>query len=171
MDRIIVSRHQASIEFIAHQLGGQRVYVGPDGGRHTNRLRAEADYGHEFAEFVCVRRREWDGTIGCAQCGVNHPDCHTNNERIVLDDIPVTTGNVTAEDVRGKTVYGVLPLHLAAAAASVWAIEFSGAPPRGQEYTLPEMVASGARLRPYVVISGETGHFGTCPLCSGHGVC
>lgn len=55
------------------------------------------------------------------------------------------------EDVKGAIVAGNLPLHLAAAAAEVVAVEFSGPAPRGQEYGLEEMIAAGARLRRYRV--------------------
>lgn len=65
-------------------------------------------------------------------------------------DAPVIA-SATADDVRGKTVAGNLPLHLAALAAEVVAVEFSGPPPRGAEYTLIEMRAAGARLVSYVV--------------------
>ncbi len=61
------------------------------------------------------------------------------------------TAEVTAQDVRGKSVAGNLPLHLAAAAHDVWAVEFEGAPPRGAEYGLKEMQAAGARLARYAV--------------------
>ena len=64
--------------------------------------------------------------------------------------VPVLS-SVTAEDVRGKVVYGNLPLHLAAEARAVVAVEFTGPPPRGQEYTLADMEAAGARLRLYRV--------------------
>jgi hypothetical protein len=57
------------------------------------------------------------------------------------------------EDVRGKVVAGNLPLHLAALAAEVVAVEFDGAPPRGTEYTAADMAASGAVLRRYRVQS------------------
>lgn len=59
----------------------------------------------------------------------------------------------TADDVRGATVAGNLPLHLAALAAEVWAVEFEGGPPRGAEYGVAEMDAAGARLTRYVVAS------------------
>jgi hypothetical protein len=55
------------------------------------------------------------------------------------------------EDVRGKIVAGNLPLHLAALAEEVWAVEFEGEPPRGREYGLEEMLAAGAALRRYRV--------------------
>lgn len=67
-----------------------------------------------------------------------------------MGDHPVMA-SVTAEDVAGKCVVGNVPLHLAAAAASVVVIEFTGAPPRGQEYTLAEMDAAGAHLARYEV--------------------
>lgn len=64
---------------------------------------------------------------------------------------PVITGNATPDDVRGKVVAGNIPLSLAALADEVVAVEFSGAPPRGAEYTAADMVAAGARLECYVV--------------------
>lgn len=64
---------------------------------------------------------------------------------------PVITGNAAPEDVRGNIVAGNIPLSLAALADEVVAVEFSGAPPRGAEYTAADMVAAGARLESYVV--------------------
>ncbi len=64
--------------------------------------------------------------------------------------IPVLASAV-ADDVRGKRVAGNLPLHLAALCSEVIAVEFDGAPPRGQEYTADDMRAAGARLAGYVV--------------------
>ena len=63
----------------------------------------------------------------------------------------VVTGNATPADVRGKIVAGNLPLHLAALCHTVVAVEFDGAPPRGAEYGVAEMVAAGARLTAYRV--------------------
>jgi hypothetical protein len=54
-------------------------------------------------------------------------------------------------DVRGCIVAGNLPLNLAALAAEVIAIGFSGPPPRGREYTLSDMDAAGAYLARYRV--------------------
>lgn len=65
-------------------------------------------------------------------------------------DAPVYE-SVTAEQVRTAIVYGNLPLALAALAYEVVAVEFSGPPPRGTEYGLAEMDASGARLARYRV--------------------
>jgi len=59
--------------------------------------------------------------------------------------------HVGVDDVRGKEVAGNLPLSLAAAAYAVWAVEFTGAPPRGAEYTLADMDAAGAQVRLYKV--------------------
>ena len=69
------------------------------------------------------------------------------------DDVPVFSGNVTVADVKGKVVFGNLPLSLAAEARMVFAVEFSGPPPRGREYGPEEMRAAGAFLRPYQVRS------------------
>lgn len=69
----------------------------------------------------------------------------------VIDSIPIIRLAAKPEDVRGKRVYGNLPLHLAAEAAEVVAIEFNGQPPRGLEYSLEEMKASGAYLATYKV--------------------
>lgn len=73
------------------------------------------------------------------------------------EDVPVLA-SVTADDVRGKRVYGNLPLHLAAVASrsgEYWALEFDGAAPRGAEYTLDDMRAAGAKLVRYRVFTEE----------------
>lgn len=61
--------------------------------------------------------------------------------------------SATAADVRGKTAVGNLPLFLAAEAASMYTIEFAGAPPRGREYGAADMAAAGAKLEHYVVLT------------------
>jgi hypothetical protein len=65
--------------------------------------------------------------------------------------IPVVEA-ATDSDVRGKIVYGNLPLHLAAMAEAVVAIEFRGNAPRGAEYSLTDMEAAGARLVRYCIL-------------------
>jgi putative CRISPR-associated protein (TIGR02620 family) len=70
------------------------------------------------------------------------------------DTVPVIA-NATAEDVTGREVYGNVPMHLAALAATVWAIEFT-VPPRGMEYTIADMTAAGAKLVPYVVRDADS---------------
>jgi len=72
-----------------------------------------------------------------------------NDSRFV--EAPVITGNATPDDVRGRIVAGNIPLNLAALADEVVAVEFDGAPPRGAEYGMPEMVSAGARLASYIV--------------------
>ena len=61
----------------------------------------------------------------------------------------------TAAIVRGNVVYGNVPLHLAALAAEVWAIEFKGTAPRGAEYSLEDMYAAKAHISKYVVFTAR----------------
>lgn len=74
---------------------------------------------------------------------------HLSARGIDADKVPVIA-QATDADVRGRDVYGNLPMHLAAVAWTVWVIEFD-VPPRGQEYTLDDMKQAGARLRSYTV--------------------
>jgi len=62
--------------------------------------------------------------------------------------------HATAEDVRGRVVYGTLPLHLAAEAARVVAIDLPRLRPeqRGKDLSPAEMDAAGARLIAYKVL-------------------
>lgn len=80
------------------------------------------------------------------------------------ETVPVIE-QATAEDVRGAVVYGNLPLHLAALAHTVIAVEFEGAPPRGTEYTVVDMHAAGARLRAYKVQSAPKSCYEDMPWC------
>jgi hypothetical protein len=59
--------------------------------------------------------------------------------------------HATADDVRGRHVAGNVPMHLAALATRVTAVEFTGTPPRGAEYTVGDMRAAGARVATYEV--------------------
>ena len=63
------------------------------------------------------------------------------------------TEHATAEDVRGRIVYGVLPLSLAAEAAEVWTVDMPSLRPdqRGVDLTPEEMDAAGATLSGYRV--------------------
>lgn len=65
--------------------------------------------------------------------------------------LTVITGNATEDDVRDAHVIGNIPLSLASKAQRVFAIEFGGNPPRGQEYTAHDMTAAAARLSGYSV--------------------
>ncbi len=69
--------------------------------------------------------------------------------------------SATEDDVRGAVVGGNVPLHLAAVAAQVVAVEFSGIPPRGVEYGLAEMRAAGAHVSRYKVVA----HVSRLPAC------
>ena len=77
---------------------------------------------------------------------------YQDGEDLYFLSIPILE-SATPDDVRGKVVFGNLPLHLAALAAQVVAVEFAGAAPRGAEYGIEEMRAAGARLAYYGVIS------------------
>lgn len=68
-------------------------------------------------------------------------------------DAPVLAEVTSAEQIRGCLVAGNLPLHLAAETARVYAVEFAGAPPRGAEFAAADMVAAGATIREYVILS------------------
>lgn len=57
----------------------------------------------------------------------------------------------TQSDVFDRVVAGNLPLHLACCAEAVIAVEFTGVPPRGTEYTIEDMRVAGAQLRMYRV--------------------
>lgn len=69
----------------------------------------------------------------------------------------------TAEDVAGAEVAGNLPLDLAAEAEVVYALLFAGAPPRGQEYSLAEMIEAGAYIRAFRVRPVPL--YARCPGC------
>lgn len=97
---------------------------------------ARPDGGMKMSEYVIVSRHP---------AGVEFARKHCPDKNAPVYDA------VTPDQVRGKIVLGNVPLHLAAVAAEVWAIEFPAAPPRGQEYTLADMEAAGARIARYSV--------------------
>lgn len=101
---------------------------------------------HEAAIHFCASN--FGGTYGNRGPWVHIPDGQ-GGENV----IPVLA-TATAEDVTDAIVVGNVPLHLASLAHRVFTIEFSGTPPRGQEYDLAAMRAAGARLVPYKVLSG-----------------
>lgn len=70
------------------------------------------------------------------------------------EDVRVVA-SATERDVAGRVVYGNIPLSLAACARIVWAVEFEGPPPRGQEYTAQDMRDCGAVLRAYRVTTAS----------------
>jgi hypothetical protein len=79
----------------------------------------------------------------------DHPDRPT-----VVSAIPVVE-TATVETVRGRTVFGNIPLRLAAHAVMVVAVEFDGPAPRGAEYTVEDMRAAFATLRRYQVAAHD----------------
>ena len=134
MERIIVSRHPAAIEFIARELG---LWDSPTTHRHCGPPPASGLRWLNPGQGVVTDDALRSGLCsGWAIC---------RGEDAAVLPIPVLA-SAAANDVRGKIVYGNLPLHLATIAAQVVAIEFAGNPPRGAEYTLSDMAAAGARL-------------------------
>ncbi len=74
---------------------------------------------------------------------------HKATVEFILEQVPEAAGcpvisTATVADVQDKIVIGNIPMGLGAEADAVWAVEFDGAPPRGQEYGLAEMHAAGA---------------------------
>jgi hypothetical protein len=135
IDRVIVSRHKAAVEFIAAALAAQNqsdFVVTPEGvelGWYQ-----DADSGAVMAPGAGANAGyDWSPT----------------------GRIPVVADDALPDDVRDRIVYGNLPLHLAALAAEVWAVEFDGPPPRGAEYTAEDMRRAGARLTRYTVRAVE----------------
>lgn len=63
---------------------------------------------------------------------------------------PTLTGNATPDDVRGKRVLGVLPLHLASVAKSVTELQLTP-PPRGEELSAAQVAERNPCLRTFEV--------------------
>jgi hypothetical protein len=130
-ERVIVSRHPAAIEFIAQCLSTEGV-----------------EYVYEHRHPADVRPLGWQGdVIGYVRADV---DQSFGSPGALVDRIPVVA-SALADEVRGKIVFGNLPMHLATLAREIHVVEFAGQPPRGQEYSTADMVAAGARIVPYVV--------------------
>jgi len=92
------------------------------------------------------RRNDWD------VCVLRHVGTleWLAEEVEAFNKLPVITGNATPADVAGKRVLGVLPLHLAALAASVTEVVIDP-PPRGAELTMQEVAARGPFFRTFQV--------------------
>jgi hypothetical protein len=86
--------------------------------------------------------------------GHGHTWLYPYDDALDNDAIPVLA-SATADDVRGKVVAGNLPMHLACLCQEVLIIEFAATAPRGQEYTLADMQAAGAKMVPYLVRQSE----------------
>ena len=74
-------------------------------------------------------------------------------EEFGIEGIPIISGNAIPEDVSGKWIIGNVPLALACHALNgiIFAIEFTGTPPRGQEFSANDMRAAGAHIVEYRV--------------------
>ena len=67
-----------------------------------------------------------------------------------LADVAVVE-RITIDAARGRDLVGNVPLHIAAVARRIYAIQFIGVPPRGAEYSARDMEAAGAHLVAYRV--------------------
>ena len=77
----------------------------------------------------------------------------TNPEKEGSAEIPVFS-SVTPAEIRGKEVWGNIPLDMAAEAAVVVAILFPpGRAPRGGEYTCEDMVKAAAFTQRFTIFS------------------
>lgn len=127
---LIVTRHRGLLEWLARRLPA------PPTERRPGYWDVDPDFGVSWVYSDGPDRPGYgDGRPGCG---------HT---------IPVLS-HVLADDVRGLHVLGVLPLALAAEAASVTEVSMPGLRPdqRGKELTPDEMDAAGAELRTYSVL-------------------
>jgi hypothetical protein len=73
-----------------------------------------------------------------------------NDKRFARSKVIATA---TKKDVAGKVVAGNLPMHLASEALAVVAIEYEGGlgPRGGEDWSIEQMQAAGAKLKIYVV--------------------
>ena len=124
---VIVTRHKGALQWLCGQLECE------------NDARWSVHFDGDTPVFLDLVGFETGYTPGIGE------------EPTLLDRIVVYAGVVNRRDIQSLDVIGNLPLHLAVYAASVTAIEFSGAPPRGAEYTAEEMVIAGACLSRYRV--------------------
>lgn len=142
LDEIAASRRKQSKSAAwacaehAAEIAGVEVHA-DESGRWPDLERLEKDVRAACADTVIVTRHtglvEWLAARGI--------------EGQVL-------AQVTADDVKGKRVIGVLPLHLAAEAAEIVTVDMPRLRPdqRGQDLTPAEMDAAGAVMNSYRVI-------------------
>lgn len=82
---------------------------------------------------------------------------HPGAVQFIREELPAFANapvieSATIDDVRGNTVAGNMPLFLAAMCKVAIAVEFTGDPPRGVEYTAEDMRKAGATLSAYSVM-------------------
>ena len=113
----------------------------------TQWLAAHLEAQSDAETSVCCAVNNIDGRTSLTyQTGPAVPDADHPSWGWTTRVIPVVA-HVTADDVAGKHVIGVLPLSLARHAASVTEVEMTLRPDqRGKELSVAEMDAAGARL-------------------------
>ena len=140
----------------------------------VEKSRRKASKSAAWAEAEQAARIAGAGVAVHYQEGSNFPDLERleKDVRAALDETIIVTrhaglvewlaergitgrviSQATPQDVRGKRVIGVLPLHLAAEAAEVVVVDMPRLRPeqRGQDLTPAEMDEAGAALTTYVV--------------------
>lgn len=118
---------------------------------NSGRERVSASNGLEWKSFESADRWASAKKVPSTLIVTRHPGVVAwLKERGIKGE---TKAHVTAEDVRGKHVYGNLPLNLAAEATKVTMVLLPGLRPeqRGKDLSLTEMVAAGAMLASYTV--------------------
>lgn len=128
--RLIVSRHPATVAYLREILGPEwaNAHCPACDDRLEGRLLTEIrELYPDYDAGLVDQAHDWSA-----------PGAHVH----------VYTHS---EDVEGAVVAGNLPLHLAALASEVIAVEFAENPPRGRDYGRVEMEAAGVHLRRYRV--------------------
>lgn len=144
---LIVTRHPGAVDWLATQL----PLPNPDKdywwARNGEYLTLFAHNPEDLASRA-IAMGQFDQETG--------EPCTTNlaPEPLVIRSILVVA-EATADQVRHKRVIGNLPLHLCAKASMVTVIEFGSTRGCG-EFTREQMIAAGAKLASYVVITRET---------------
>jgi hypothetical protein len=142
---IIVSRHPGAWEWLAKTLGGQ--------------LRRKRVGGTPYVAFIRFNRsaadrlnRQWREECGWTFSGLTlqPPDGLVWTDTSDHVGIGIVPG-ATPDMVRGRIVYGNLPLALCSLATCVYSIEFTRSAHRGDEWTAETMEFAGAQLTGYRV--------------------
>lgn len=127
---------------LAGELAGVDVHADSDTGRWPDLERLEQDVMAALGPDTLIVTRhdglvEWLGRLGIVG--------------------PVVAHVADPDLVRGKRVYGVLPLHLAAQCAEIVTVDLPGLPQgrRATELSADEMDEYGARLVAYQVLRKE----------------
>lgn len=132
MNAVIVTRHAELVEWLA-------VNMFPNEPQATVSFSADGEWTPDALAWY---------KLGLEDC-----ECGCEPDR----RIPVLSHVTDPAQIRGKVVYGVLPLALAAEALTVHEVSMPGLPAdrRGKELTPTEMDEYGATLVSYRVARGE----------------